>query len=122
MAADGTVSDPVVIPMTTTVVNLTTGDTTVPDLPSGMALSPDGSRLYVALNGVNQLAVLNTSTDQVIKVIKTGNAPRQVVLSGHDAFVSNEGGRRAKKGQYTNDSYGTAIVARRSPARPGPAR
>ena len=38
VAADGTVSSPVVIPLDTTIVNLTTGDTTVPDGPSGMAL------------------------------------------------------------------------------------
>ena len=48
----------------TTTVNLTTGNTTAPDLPCGMALSPDGSKLYVALNGVNQLGVIDTTTDR----------------------------------------------------------
>src|SRR5580700_1448620 len=111
VAADGTVSSPVVIPLSTTIDNLTTGETTVPDGPSGMALSPDGSRLYVALNVVNELGVINTATNQLTKVIKVGNAPRQVVLAGGDAFVSNEGGRPAKLGEYTNNSAGTAIVA-----------
>jgi YVTN family beta-propeller protein len=111
VAADGTVSGPVVIPLSTTIDNLTTGETTVPDGPSGMALSPDGSRLYVALNVVNELGVINTATNQLTKVIKVGNAPRQVVLAGGDAFVSNEGGRPAKLGEYTNNSAGTAIVA-----------
>ena len=111
VAADGTVSSPVVIPLDTTVVNLTTGDTTVPDGPSGMALSPDGSKLYVALNVVNKLGVINTATNKLIKVIKVGNAPRQVVLSGTNAFVSNEGGRPARPGDYTNNSAGTNIVA-----------
>ena len=99
-------SSPVVIPLSTTIVNLTTGNTTVPDRPSGMALSQDGSKLYVALNVVNKLGVINTATNQLTKVIKVGNAPRQVVLVGNDAFVSNEGGRPAKPGEYTNNSDG----------------
>ena len=112
VAADGKVAaSPVLIPLETTTVNLTTGNTTAPDLPSGMALSQDGSKLYVALNGVNQLGVINTTTNQLVHVTKVGNAPRQVVLVGNDAFVSNEGGRRARPGEYTNNSDGTNIVA-----------
>ncbi len=76
-----------------------------------MALSSDGSKLYVALNGVNQLGVIDTATNQLVQVINVGNAPRQVVLVGNQAYVSNEGGRPAKPGEYTNDSDGTAIVA-----------
>jgi YVTN family beta-propeller protein len=114
VASDGTVSSPAVIPLDTTIVNLTTGNTTVPDGPSGMALSSDGTRLYVALNVVNQLGVINTATNKLIKVIKVGNAPRQVVLSGTNAFVSNEGGRPAQAGDYTNNSAGTNIVANKA--------
>ncbi|MGO9083387.1 MAG: hypothetical protein ACLQDY_30915, partial [Streptosporangiaceae bacterium] len=98
VAADGTVSSPVVIPLTEETTNLNGGTTIAPDLPSGMALSPDGSTLYVALNGVNQLGVINTATNQLVQTIKVGNAPRQVVLVGNDAFVSNEGGRPARPG------------------------
>jgi YVTN family beta-propeller protein len=111
VAANGTVSDPVTITLEETVVNLTTGNTVAPDLPSGMALSEDGSKLYVALNGVNQLGVIDTATNQLIHVIRVGNAPRQVVLFGNSAFVSNEGGWPAKPGQFTNESDGTAIVS-----------
>ncbi|MCW2906462.1 MAG: beta-propeller repeat protein [Actinomycetia bacterium] len=111
VGSDGTVSSPVVIPLATTVNNLNTGSTTVPDLPSGMALSQDGAKLYVALNGVNKLGVIDTATNKLTKVIAVGNAPRQVALVGNNAFVSNEGGRPAKPGEYTNQSDGTAIVA-----------
>ena len=111
VSAGGTVSGPVVIPLSTTINNLTTGTTTVPDGPSGMALSQDGTKLYVALNIVNELGVIDTATNKLVKVIKVGNAPRQVVLVGNDAFVSNEGGRPAKPGDYTNNSAGTNIVA-----------
>ena len=65
----------------------------------------------MALNGVNKLAEINAKTNAVSKIIAVGNAPRQVVLSGTTAYVSNEGGRPATPGDYTNQSDGTAIVA-----------
>jgi YVTN family beta-propeller protein len=111
VSASGTATLATAIPLETTTVNLTTGNTTAPDLPSGMALSKDGSKLYVALNGVNELGVIDTKADVLLQTIKTGNAPRQVVLVGGTAYVSNEGGRRAKLGEYTNNSDGTNIVA-----------
>jgi YVTN family beta-propeller protein len=83
-------------------------------LPSGMALSADGSRLYVALNGNNSLGVIDTATNTLVSQIPVGNAPRHVVLSGNEAFVSNEGGRPAEPGEFTNLSDGTPIVSDRS--------
>jgi YVTN family beta-propeller protein len=113
VGSDGMVDDAtkVIIPLSQTTTNLNSGTTTTDDLPSGMALSSNGSRLYVALNGINDLGVINTATNQVVRTIPVGNAPRQVVVVGHDAFVSNEGGRPAKPGEFTNESDGTAIVA-----------
>ena len=111
VTSSGTASLAAAITLETTTVNLTTGNTTAPDLPSGMMLSPDGSKLYVALNGVNELGVIDTASNTLIQTIKVGNAPRQVVLAGGNAFVSNEGGRPAKPGDFTNESDGTAIVA-----------
>ena len=83
------------------------------ELPAGMALSPDGSELYVALNGANKLAVIDTATNTVTSEIPVGNAPRQIVLTnnGATAYVSNEGGYPARPGQYTNLSDGTPMVA-----------
>jgi YVTN family beta-propeller protein len=91
-------------------------DTTGAYLPSGMTLSPDGSKLYVALNGENTLGVIDTATDQLVQQIPVGNAPRQVVLAdgGTVAYVSNEGGEPASPGQYTNLSDGTPIVSNTS--------
>ena len=85
-------------------------------LPSGMALSPDGSKLYVALNGANTLGVIDTATNTLTQQIPVGNAPRQVVISedGTTAYVSNEGGRSAKPGEFTNLSDGTPIVSSKS--------
>jgi YVTN family beta-propeller protein len=83
------------------------------DQPAGMALSPDGKQLYVALTGANTLGVINTQTDTLTSQIPVGNAPRQVVLAanGTTAYVSNEGGRPANTTDYTNQSDGTAIVS-----------
>jgi YVTN family beta-propeller protein len=85
-------------------------------LPSGMAESADQSTLYVALNGNNTLALIDTATNQLVKEIPVGNAPRQVVLVGNQAFVSNEGGRPAGPGDFTDLSDGTPIVANSSTA------
>jgi YVTN family beta-propeller protein len=105
VAGDGTVSAPVTIKLSGP-----NGDA----LPSGMALSPDGSKLYVALNGNNTLGVIDTATNQLVEQIPVGNAPRQVVLDGDQAYVSNEGGRPPATGDFTNLSDGTPIVANRS--------
>ena len=120
VALDGSVSPrvPVTIPLTQSTSDessLALSSPTTPDLPSGMALSPDGTRLYVALNGINKLGVVDTATNQLIQTIPVGNAPRQVVLANHgrDAFVSNEGGRPARRGDFTDESDGTPIVASR---------
>jgi YVTN family beta-propeller protein len=80
-------------------------------LASGMALSSDGGKLYVALNGSNTLGVIDTATNEIEQEIPVGNAPRQVVLDGNTAYVSNEGGRRARPGDTTNLSDGTPVVS-----------
>ncbi len=98
VAADGTVTK-------TATIALSGG------LPSGMAFAADGSQLYVALNGKNTLGVIDTATNALTKQIPVGNAPRGVVVAGNQAFVANEGGRPAKPGDTTNDSYGAPIVS-----------
>ncbi|WP_269854504.1 bifunctional YncE family protein/alkaline phosphatase family protein [Streptomyces sp. RPT161] len=84
------------------------------DLPSGMALSSDGRTLYTALNGSNTLGVIDTASNTLVKEIPVGIAPRQVVILGDQAYVSNEGGRPAGAGDNTNLSDGTPVVADRT--------
>jgi YVTN family beta-propeller protein len=79
--------------------------------PGGLALSEDGTRLYVVLNRNNSLAVFDLVNNVVLAEIPVGNAPHGVVVVGGRAYVTNQGGRRARGGDFTNDSSGTAIVA-----------
>jgi len=64
------------------------------EIPSGLALSPDGKRLYVCGNLSNRLLELDTTTGGVLRNWDVGVAPYDVVLVGNKAYVSNWGGRR----------------------------
>jgi YVTN family beta-propeller protein len=106
---DGTVApSPVSIPVPDATLP---GGTTSAALPAGMAQSPDGGTLYVALNGANTLGVVDLATNTLTRQIPVGNAPRQVVLTGGQAFVSNEAGRPATAGEFTNLTDNTPAVA-----------
>jgi YVTN family beta-propeller protein len=104
-------STAVTIPLTETVANLNSGATTRDDLPSGMAFADYGNLAYVALNGANQVGVIDVPTNRLVKVIDVGVAPRQVVIANGKLFVSDEGGQTAHRGEFTNLSYGTQVVA-----------
>jgi len=86
--------------------------------PGGIAVSADGKRAYVALNAANTLGVIDlaASPAKLIAQIPVGNAPNSVLIHGKYAYVSNEGGRPATSGDFTNDSDGTPIVVDRKDA------
>ncbi len=58
--------------------------------PRGLALSADGSRLYVASNGSNTLSEVDTSTLKVLRVIKLPRGVRHAITSrdGKRLYVS----------------------------------
>jgi YVTN family beta-propeller protein len=69
-------------------------------LPAGLALTPGGERLYVALNLNNTLGEIDLAKRELIREIPVGNAPYDVVLVTRPgaarpshAVVSNWGGR-----------------------------
>ncbi|HEV7195964.1 MAG TPA: phosphoesterase, partial [Pedococcus sp.] len=78
-------------------------------LPGKSAYSPDGSTLYVAMNGQNTVAALDPATGVVKATWKVGNAPRQLIFQGSKLYVSNEGGRAAKPHETALNSYGTNV-------------
>ena len=80
-------------------------------LTSGLAYSPDGSTLYAALNGQNSVVAIDPTTGAVKQTWQVGIAPRQVRFVGTKLYVTDEGGRTAKPGEPTQDSYGTAVPA-----------
>ena len=71
------------------------------EIPSGIATSADGLRLYVTGNLGNQLYELDSATGRLLRSWETGVAPYDVVLVGDKAYVSNLGGRRPANGDLT---------------------
>ncbi len=71
------------------------------EIPAGLALSADGSRLYVCGNLSNRLFEIDTRSGKVLRTFDVGVAPYGVVLLGEKAYVSNWGGRRPQPGDLT---------------------
>ena len=67
------------------------------DIPAGLAASSDGRKLYVCLNVSNRLLECDAKSTggSQQRIFDVGNAPFDVLLVGHKAYVSNWGGRRA---------------------------
>ena len=80
--------------------------------PGGVAASADGGKAYVLLNQNNTLGVIDmtTPTPTLVRQIRVGNVPNSIVVSHGLAYISNEGGRIANPGDYTDLSAGTSIV------------
>lgn len=64
------------------------------EIPSGLALSADGRRLYVCGNLSDQVLELDTTSGAVLRTVAVGVAPYAVAVSDGVAWVSNWGGRR----------------------------
>lgn len=80
------------------------------EIPSGLAVSADGRRLYVCGNLSNRLLELDTATGELRRSWDVGVAPYDVVLGGGRAYVSNWGGRRPDAHSLTGPAgRGTAV-------------
>ena len=86
------------------------------DIPTGLAISRDGKRLYVALNLSNRVIELDSSTGKQLRIWNVGVAPYDVVLAGDKLYVSNWGGRRPEKGSLTGPA-GRGTLVRVDPVR-----
>ncbi len=87
-----------------------------PEIPSGLALTADGQRLYVCGNLSNRLLELDTTSGEVLRTFDVGVAPYDVVLCGNKAYVSNWGGRRPGPNDLTGPA-GRGTVVRVDPVR-----
>ena len=74
------------------------------EIPAGLAVSPDGKRLYVCGSLSNKLLELDTTTGKVLRSISVGMIPFQIVIHNGIAYVSNRAGRPPQK----NDEVETA--------------
>jgi YVTN family beta-propeller protein len=85
------------------------------EIPAGIAVSPDGRRLYVALNLSNRLGEFEAPGGRLLRLFDVGVAPYDVVLAGHKAYVSNWGGRRPRPGDTVGPA-GRGTTVRIDPA------
>jgi len=80
------------------------------EIPSGLAVSRDGERLYVCGNLSNTLIELDTRTGRARRTFDVGVAPYDVRVVGGKAYVSNWGGRRPGEGDLTGPAgRGTSV-------------
>jgi len=80
--------------------------------PCGVAISSDGGKMCVCLGTRNSLAVVDVAAGSIIREIKVGIAPWDVVLSPDNtkAYVSDWGGRYPVSGEAVANSAGTPVV------------
>lgn len=82
----------------------------VAEIPSGLALGPDGKRLYVCGNLTNTLLEIDVESGDVLRRFDVGVAPYDVALIRGKAYVSNWGGRRPGPDDLTGPAGRGAIV------------
>jgi YVTN family beta-propeller protein len=68
-------------------------DETVGTLPEGVAVTPDGSKVYVTNEISNTVSVISTATNTVTATIRVGSGPFGVAVSpdGSKVYVANLG-------------------------------
>ena len=86
------------------------------DIPAGLAVSADGSRLYVCGNLSNRLHEIDVASGEALRTFDVGVAPFDVALAAGRAFVSNQGGRRPGAGDLTGPA-GKGTTVRVDPVR-----
>ncbi|MFF4210147.1 alkaline phosphatase family protein [Streptomyces sp. NPDC001796] len=101
--ADGTLSNPTTVSIP--------ADGSKHALVGAAVFSADGSTVYSAVNGQNKVVAIDAATGTIKQSWAVGNAPRGIALVGNKLYVSNEGGRPAKAGDTTINSYGTQVPA-----------
>lgn len=86
------------------------------EIPAGLAVSKDGTRLYVALNLSNRLLEWDLQARKVRRIFDVGALPYAVVVTGTKAYVSNWGGRRPDADSVTGPA-GRGTTVRVDPVR-----
>lgn len=77
--------------------------------PRGLAISPDGGRLYVANSGSNFIAVLDTATDTLLAPIAVPDPPRDLAIGSGNRLFALAGTRVLQLDRTTGESAGGDI-------------
>ncbi|MSR70302.1 MAG: phosphoesterase, partial [Phycisphaerales bacterium] len=80
------------------------------EIPAGLALSPDGAKLYACGNLSNHLFEIEAANGRILRTFEVGVAPFDVALVGTKAFVSNWGGRRPDAASLTGPAGRGTLV------------
>lgn len=62
----------------------------IPAGPHGLAISPDGRRVYASSDGASSLSVISTMTDRVVSTIEVGKSPHGLAITpdGREVLVA----------------------------------
>jgi YVTN family beta-propeller protein len=73
--------------------NTVTATISVPASPSGLAVTPDGTSVYVTCRGANSVSVISTASNSVVASIGVSSSPIQLAISpnGAQVYVVNQG-------------------------------
>lgn len=76
-----------------TATNTIKATISVGNTPAGLAVSPDGARVFVANGNDGTVSVISTADNTVVKTISVGKGPVEVAFSpdGSHAYVANMG-------------------------------
>jgi YVTN family beta-propeller protein len=74
------------------------------EIPAGIAISHDGTKIYVAGNLSNRLLEMDAASGEILRTWNVGVAPFDVALCKNKIYVSNWGGRRPDANSTTGPS------------------
>jgi YVTN family beta-propeller protein len=91
------------------------------DIPAGLAVSPDGKKIYVCGSLSNNLFELDAADGSLLRAFPTGAVPFQVCVVQNTVWVTNRAGKRPGKGDATEVAgRGTKVKVTGPLSLPGP--